>query len=328
MPPTPTQSNVSAASPRTIDHVVGQRQAVELLKTALAAYWNDRAAGRSPDFGSVLMVGPPGTGKTLCASLLAAELGGQLTESLGQTLGMGEDLYGLLMGLEDDGVLFIDEAHLCPAFAQTVLFRAIEERKLQVPKGPLSKNYTSVPLANFTSVIATTDEHGLLAPLRDRMKLTLRFDYYSVEDLAELCRQRAAALHWDMEPEVFLLIAARSKGTPRLAVRLLEGSYRTSRAEAADMITAAHFRRATQLEGIDGRGLDKTEQAYLRMLGSANGRPLRLNVIASILGLPAKTIAEVTESFLLRDGLILRADNGRMLTEKGAAYVCEHLPPE
>lgn len=314
------------AAPQVIDKVIGQRQAVELLKVALAAYWNDRAAGRQPEFGSCLFVGPPGVGKTLFAQIISHELAGPLKECLGQTLGMGEDVYAMLLGLSEDSVLFVDEAHLANEFVQTVLFRAIEERKVFVPKGPLSSKYTAVPLNRFTTILATTDEHQLLQPLRDRMKLTLRFDYYSPDELGELCRQRATALRWQVEGGVFGIIGKRSKGTPRLAVRLLESSYRTARAEGADVISVAHVERTCRLEGLDAaNGLDRTEQKYLALLAQSRGKPLRLNVISSVLGLPSRTIADVTEKFLLREGLIIRGESGRALTDKGLEYVERNL---
>lgn len=292
--PTPS---INTAAPQAIEHVVGQRQAVELLKVALAAYWNDRAAGRNPDFGSCLFVGPPGVGKTLLAQIIARELAGPLRECLGQMLGVGEDVFSVLLGLPEDGVLFVDEAHLAFPEVQTILFRAIEERKAFAPKGPLSSKFTAVPLHRFTTILATTDEHKLLAPLRDRMKLTLRFDYYQPNELAELCRQRAHALRWDVEPAVFALVAERSKGTPRLAIRLLEGCYRTARSEGNDSIGSRHVQRTCELEGLDDRGLDQTEQKYLRLLAQSRGKPVRLNVISSVLGLPNRTITEVTEKF-------------------------------
>jgi len=314
-------ASINAAAPQAIEHVVGQRQAVELLKVALAAYWNDRAAGRKPEFGSSLLVGPPGVGKTLLAQIIARELAGPLRECLGQTLGVGEDIFSMLLGLPDDAVLFVDEAHLAFPEVQTILFRAIEERKVFVPKGPLSNKFTAVPLNRFTTILATTDEHKLLAPLRDRMKLTLRFDYYQPDELAELCRQRAVALKWDVETAVFALIAERSKGTPRLAIRLLEGCYRTARSEGTDSITSRHVDRTCELEGLDEKGLDLTERKYLGLLGQSRGKPVRLNVISSVLGLPNRTITEVTEKFLLRSGLIVRCENGRALTERGIEYV-------
>lgn len=192
----------------------------------------------------------------------------------------------------------------------------------------MSNKFTAVPLNRFTIVLATTDEHQLLQPLRDRMKLTLRFDFYSPDELAELSRQRAMTLHWTVEPEAFGLIGARSKGTPRLAVRLLESSYRTARSEGAEVITARHIERTCELEGLDAAGLDKNEQKYLGLLAQSKTKPVRLNVISSVIGLPTRTIAEVTEKFLLREGLIIRCESGRALTEKGLDYVERKLRPK
>jgi len=313
--------SINSAAPQAIDHVVGQKQAVELLKVALAAYWNDRAAGRQPDFGSSLFVGPPGVGKTLLAQIIARELAGPLRECLGQTLGVGEDAYEVLLSIPDEGILFVDECHLCTPELQTILFRAIEERKVFVPKGPLSSKFTAVPLGRFTTILATTDEHKLLQPLRDRMKLTLRFDFYQPDELAELTRQRARALKWEVESAVFSLISDRAKGTPRLAIRLLEGCYRTARAESSDAITCRHVQRTCELEGLDSRGLDQTERKYLALLAQSRGKPIRLNVLSSVLGLPNRTLTEVTEKFLLRSGLIVRCESGRTLTERGIEYV-------
>jgi len=228
----------------------------------------------------------------------------------------------MLLEATDDTVLFIDEAHLLSDHAQTTLFRAVEERKLFLPKGPTARSHTVIPLSRFTLALATTDAHGILGPLLDRMKLVLHFEFYSAEELAELCRQRAQAMQWNVEPEVFPLIAGRSKSTPRLALRLLESCYRTSRAEGSDVITGEHFHRTVLLEGLDRElGLDKSEQAYLRLLASGEGKPLRLNLLASRLGLPAQTLSGVIEPYLLREGLIDRIEAGRTLTDKGDEYV-------
>lgn len=311
-----------AAAPQAIDHVVGQKQAVDLLKVALAAYWNDRAAGREPEFGHVLMTGGPGLGKTMLAQIIARELAGSFKESLGQTFGCGEDPNQTLLDLPPDAVLFLDEVHLCTPEVQTILFRAVEERKVFVPKSAFSRKFTAVPLNRFTLILATTDEHKLLQPLRDRMKLTLRFDYYSVDELLQLTRQRANALKWQIESDAVLAaIAKRGKGTPRLAIRLLEGAHRLARSEGSDVISLEHVEQNCRLERVDATGLDATEQKYLSLLAAANGKPVRLNVISSVLGLPFRTISEVTEKYLLRAGLIIRCDSGRALTEAGQQYL-------
>ena len=147
------------------------------------------------------------------------------------------------------------------------------------------------------------------------MRLTLRFQFYPPEDLDKIARMRAAALGWEVEPAVFQQSAIRSRGVPRLVLRLLQAGRRVSRAEASDVITVAHLERACALDGIDQLGLGPTEQQYLKILLEG---PTRLNMLASRLGLPSRTVAEVTEPFLIRSGLVVKDDLGkRQLSAEG-----------
>lgn len=200
---------------------------------------------------------------------------------------------------------------------QTSLYRAIEGRKLFIQGR--SSQVQSIPLADFTLLLSTTDEYCLLQPLRDRMKLLLRFQFYSDDDLTVLLRQRSRALNWVVDEGVFAHVAQRARGTPRLALRLLQSARRVCRAEGERNITLAHLERACGLEQIDALGLGPTEQAYLRILAEGDSR---LNVIASRLGLPARTVSQVSEPFLIRAGLVVKDDQGRrQLTALGR----EHL---
>jgi Holliday junction DNA helicase RuvB len=174
-------------------------------------------------------------------------------------------------------------------------------------------------LADFTVLLSTTDEYCLLQPLRDRMKLVLRFQFYAEEELTVLVRQRSRALNWVVDEGVFTQVAQRSRGTPRLALRLLQSARRVCRAEGNRTITLAHLERACGLEQIDDLGLGPTEQQYLRILAEGDSR---LNVIASRLGLPPRTVSQVTEPFLLRAGFMFKDNQGRrQLTALGR----EHL---
>jgi Holliday junction DNA helicase RuvB len=305
--------DVNAAAPAALDKVVGQRGVVEQVKVGLEAAWMDRRR-----FDHALLVGPPGTGKSLIASVIAKELGGGLHEVLGQTITTPADLNALLLGAADKDVVFIDEVHeLDPAY-QTALYRAIDERKLfLMGRG---RGAQTLAVADFTLLLATTDEFHLLQPLRDRMRLTLRFDYYTGEELAAVVAQRAHALRWPVGAEAVAEIASRGRGTPRLALRLLESARRVCRSEGAGVVTPLHVERACQLEQLDALGLDPLEQRYMRILSETAG-PTRLNVLAARLGLPSRTISHVLEPYLLRAALIDRTDAGRELTARGR----EHL---
>lgn len=292
---------------------------VEQLKIALAAYWNDRAAGRTTPFGSAVMSGPPGVGKTTLAKLLSLELAAPSREALGSSLS-APDLNALLLEAADDSIIFIDECDMLNEVAQTTLFRAVEGRTLFIPRGPGGR-YAQIPLSRFNLFVGTNHLDGIMPPLLSRMTHVLRMTWYSGDELALICQQRARSLRWDADAEVFAAIGHRGKGTPRLALHLMSATYRVSRAEAADRMTLDHLNRAVEVEGLDELGLDQHEQALLGTLAEANGKPVRLQMLSARVGQPTRTIAEVTESFLLREGLIVRTDAGRELTEKGREYV-------
>ena len=184
-----------------------------------------------------------------------------------------------------------------------------------------------IPVADFTLLLSTTDEYCLLQPLRDRAKLSLRFQYYSDDELAKVLDFRVRSLRWNVDQSIFPAIAKRSRGTPRLALRLLQSSRRVSRAEAETRVTAQHLKRACQLEQIDSLGLGPTEQRYLQIVADGGSR---LNVIASQLGLPPRTVSQVAEPFLIRVRLLTKDDQGRrQITARGrehlsnSSHVCD-----
>ncbi len=237
-------------------------------------------------------------------------------EVLGQSIkGIG-DLNALLLEAKDKDIIHIDECHQLGKQFQTALYLAVDKRSIFVNS---KRSPQPIPIADFTLLLSTTDEYCLLQPLRDRMKLTLRFEFYSEEELVQLTRHRCKALGWDVAQEVLPLIAARSRGTPRLSLRLLQACRRVGRSQGDHTITIPHFERACLLEQIDGMGLGPLERKYLSILAEGS---TRLNVIASILGLPTRTVSEVTEKFLIRSGLIDKDKSGmRQLTAKGLQHV-------
>lgn len=243
-------------------------------------------------------------------------------EVLGQSIKHSSDLNGVLLAATAGSVVFVDEAHeLKPEF-QTALYLALDKRKIVLSGGGRSSGAPqSLPLADFALVLASTDEHCLLQPLRDRMRLLLRFTYYRVEELTTILLQRARALAWEIHEELLPQIAQRSRGTPRVALRILQACRRVARSEGEFTITAAHLERACALDQLDELGLGPTEQQYLSALAEGNSR---LNVLSSILGLPSRTVSTVIEPFLIRAGLLVKDDAGRrQLTGKGREHLSE-----
>jgi Holliday junction DNA helicase RuvB len=266
-----------------------------------------------------LLVGPPGVGKSALANVLAAEMATELHEVIGQSISSPSDLNALLLGARDKDVIHVDECHEMAKEYQTALYLALDKQKVFLNGGGKGRSPQSIPVADFTLLLSTTDEYYLLQPLRDRMKLTLRFEFYSPDELTQVALQRCQAYRWDVDEQVFPAIAARSRGTPRLALRLLQSCRRVCRAEGAETITVEHLERACALERIDSLGLGITEQSYLGLLAEG---PTRLNVLASSLGLPSRTVSQVAEPFLIRAGLITKDDQGRRhLTAAGYEHV-------
>jgi Holliday junction DNA helicase RuvB len=308
--------DIREGTPQTINHVIGQQRAVAQLRIALDAFYNDRAATLAQSaLPHLLLVGPAGLGKSLLAGIVARELAAGLHEELAQNILSPGHLQGLLMLCEAGDVCFLDEIHELPRVSQTVLYRCLEERRLF-----LGGDRKSISLPPFTFVGATTDEWALTKPLRDRFQIVLRLEHYDEEQIVQLIAQRTKRLGWAIEDAAIKGIAARGRGTPRLAIRLLEATRRQARAEAADTITLDHLEKMCLVEGVDTLGLDSLERRYLELVRDAQG-PVRLNVIATRLALPKRTIEGVIESELIRLGLITKSEDGRMLTGAGAQHL-------
>jgi Holliday junction DNA helicase RuvB len=308
---------INDVTPSALSHIIGQRSVVEQVRVAVEAAFAD-----GKKFDHALLVGPPGLGKTQVASIIAGEMATEFHEVLGQSIKCAGDLNGILLATKDKDVCHIDEIHEMKREFQTGLYRAIEGRKLFLPGK--SSRVQSIPLSDFTLLLSTTDEYAILQPLRDRMKLLLRFQFYSEEELAILLRQRSRALNWIVEEVVYPMIAGRSRGTPRLALRLLQSARRVCRAEGEKTIALNHLERACQLEQIDSLGLGHVEQEYLRILAEGD---TRLNIIASRLGLPPRTVSHVSEPFLIRSGLVVKDDQARrQLTRLGREHLSKSRP--
>ncbi len=299
----------------SLSHVIGQSRAVTVLQTALDAYFNDRQkTGIEAAFPHLLMCGPGGVGKTLLSETIAREVCAKCHTELAQNIGNPGQMQGLLMMLEPGDILLLDEIHELTSTVQVCLYRALEERKLF-----LGGNRKAITLPPFCLIGATTDEYLLTPSMRDRFKILLRLTHYSDDEMTLLISQRAKRLGWQLHEKSIGELARRSRGVPRLAVRMLDAAKRVASSESSDVIEAEHVHRMLEIEGVDELGFDLTEQRYLHLLREHQG-PVRLNVIATHLGLPKQTI-EMFERDFIRLGLINKSEKGRALTAVGV----EHL---
>ena len=307
-------NEVNDVSPSSLSHLIGQRGVIDQVSVALDACQIDN---RRLDHS--MLVGSPGLGKSQLATVIALEMATNFYEVLGQSISHPSDLNALLLASQDKDIIHIDECHELPKQMQTALYLALDKRCL-VLSSKNGKSPQTIPLADFTLLLSTTDEYALLQPLRDRCRLVLRFEFYSNQDLTTVLHQRTRFLGWEIHEELLPQIASRSRGTPRLALRLLQSCRRVARSQGETTITAHHLKRACQLEQLHGDlGLGPTEQKYIQIIGDGNAR---LNVIASMLGLPARTVSQVVEPFLLRTSLLTKDDQGkRQLTGEGREYL-------
>ena len=308
--------DIRDVQPTSFRQVIGQEHVKKALEVAVEASFAEHKR-----LDDVLLCGPPGLGKSGFVTVLQNELGlSGTTTLLAQSISNAAELNSVMLSA-NSGLLFLDEIALLSATIQHSLLKILDTRTIDINTG---KTVTSIPVAPFTLIGATTDPDGVIGPLLDRFRIVLHLDYYSDDELAQIVRQRLGAMRWAYEPELLTEIARRARQTPRIALRLLQSARRWQMAEGGNVLTVDHLRRACEVERISDLGLDNLQQKYLQLL--ANG-PVRLNVLASMLGVSTKVLSKTTEGLLLRNGMVVKTESGlRTLTEIGQRHLEDLLP--
>ncbi len=315
---TANDENEVSLRPKVLSEYIGQEKAKENLSVYIEA-----ARKRNEPLDHVLLYGPPGLGKTTLAGIIANEMGTQIRVTSGPAIEKQGDLAALLTNLAPNDVLFIDEIHRVNRTVEEILYPAMEDRVIDIiiGKGPAARSLR-LDLPPFTLVGATTRGGQLTAPLRDRFGVVLRLEMYSDTELVQIVNRNAALLNIPIRPDGALEIARRSRGTPRIANRLLKRVRDFAEIRADGVITQEVADHALTALEIDKLGLDATDRRMLEtIIDNYGGGPVGLDTIAATVGEESVTIEDVVEPYLMRIGFLMRTPRGRSVTKK--AY--DHL---
>lgn len=311
-------ANEGSLRPHTLTEYIGQEKAKQNLSIFIEA-----ARRRTESLDHVLLHGPPGLGKTTLAGIIAQEMGVNIRITSGPAIEKPGDLAALLTNLSENDILFVDEIHRLNRAVEEILYPAMEDYAIDIiiGKGP-SANSIRLDLPKFTLIGATTRAGSLSAPLRDRFGVTLRLELYTPEELAKIVTRSAGILNVSIEPEGAMEIARRSRGTPRIANRMLRRVRDFAQVMADGVITKSVAEKALLALEVDYLGLDNVDRRMLQaIIENYGGGPVGLDTLAATIGEESVTLEDVYEPYLMQIGFLTRTPRGRCVTQKAYAHL-------
>ena len=314
-----------AVRPKTLEDYVGQQPVREQMEIFLSA-----AKGRGEPLDHTLIFGPPGLGKTTLASIIAHEMGVQLKTTSGPVLEKAGDIAAIMTNLEPNDVLFIDEIHRLSPYVEEILYPAMEDFQLDIMigEGPAARSI-KLDLPPFTLVGATTRAGLLTSPLRDRFGIVQRLEFYNVNDLKHIVSRAAGILGVDADAEGALEIAKRSRGTPRIANRLMRRVRDYAQVKGDGVITQMMAEQALDLLSVDEQGFDHLDRRFLlTLIEKFDGGPVGIDSLAAALSEERGTLEDVIEPYLIQQGLIVRTPRGRVATNSAYRHFGLSIPTQ